>query len=172
MNVPDYQPGFFEKALIRVLPEIAKHIDPACRNSYFNYTPFSDELPVVEVEGEQRQAYGKIEGMGRVYDLYCNQTGIIEVTFAHGKFASRVAEGCVQHEWLAAREIAAPIISAPSQKICDEFLANSLFVALHPFKNNDQIVRPALKKNQLVRYRILTLDEPGTEGVAVALAPP
>lgn len=171
MGVTNYQPGFVEKMVIRFLPEIAKHIDPACRNSFFNYTPFSDELPVVEVAGEQRQAYGKIEGMGRVYDLYCNQNGVIEVTFAHGKFASRVSDGCVQHDWLAAREIAAPIIWAPTQKTADDFVKSSLFIALHPLRKDGRIVRPALKKNQLLRYRILTIDEAGTEGIAVALAP-
>lgn len=168
----EYQPGFFERVVMIWTPEIANFIDPACRNSFNNYTPFSNELPLVETEIGQLQAYAKIEGMGRVYDLYHNQNGIVEVTFAHGKFASRFSGACIKHKWLRARELAAPIIEAPTETMADEFIGSSLFVALHPFRKNGRVVRPALEKGQLVRYRILTINEAGTEGIVVALGIP
>lgn len=119
-------------------------------------------------EGE-RQVTGAIAGVGRIVDLYQHKNGSIDVSFAHGKFAAWTAAGIIHHKWLDAPNSAAPILSAPNEKIALDFAKNSFSIVLLPFEKDGQWVMPKLKVGALVRYKLLTTDADGREGVSLKI---
>lgn len=169
---PAYQPSFFENLLSRALPEIARHVDPICKKTFWNYRPWTGEPRSVETQNGARAVCGIVQGYGRVIDVFQHGDGSVEVTFGHGKFASRLSEGTVIHKWLRAGEEHAPIISAPSEKLAADFAELCFSIKLYPVLQPDgSVAAPRLSPRDLVAYQLLALDAEGREGVAVKIAP-
>lgn len=119
----------------------------------------------------EKIATGLVSGVGRVADSYRHADGSLEVTFAHGKFATLLADGVVAHDWLPAHDGAAPLVHGPSQKIVEQFCKASFAICLLPTLKNGAWRVPVLKQRDLVAYKILTTDREGREGIAVEIQP-
>ncbi|GEM_PF-6876722 len=170
MQFPQYQQTFLERIIARVLPEIAQHLDPVCKKTFWNCQPWKGAERTVETRSGSRQVAGIIQGRGRVLDLFHHADASIEVTFGHGKFASRLSEGTIVHDWLPAGKDHAPIISAPSQRLIRDFSESCFAIRLYSTVQPGGVVAtPQLNPRDLVAYQILALDDDGREGVAVKI---
>lgn len=139
--------------------------------TFWKYEIFQGEPRGILTSDGERSVTGVLKGVGRVADVFQHPDGSLEVTFAHGKFSTRVADGVVSHDWMPAGDGAAPLIFGPSEKVVRDFCKSSFTIMLLPTYERDRWATPVLKPRDLVSYKILTTDDQGREGVAVQIAP-
>lgn len=141
------------------------------KRTFWKFEIYRDvERGILTSRGE-KAVRGITLGLGRVADVFQHQDGGLEVTFAHGKFSTVLADGVVSHNWLPAGDGAAPLIFGPSERVVRDFCKSSFTILLLPIFENGRWVAPILKPRDLVQYKILTTDDQGREGVAVEIAP-
>ncbi|MDP2196341.1 MAG: hypothetical protein Q8J72_10210 [Rhodocyclaceae bacterium] len=151
--------------------EIGAIFSKSPERTFWKFEIFSGEPRGILTSAGEKSVTGVVQGAGRVADVYQHQDGSLEVTFAHGKFSTLLADGVVSHDWIPAGEGAAPLIYGPSEKTVRDFCKSSFTILLLPVFEKGRWAAPVLKPRDLVSYKILTTDQEGREGVAVEIAP-
>lgn len=169
--IANYQPSLLERLLATLLPEVGRWIDPSVKKSFSSYQQWDGEVRNVDTILGARSITGLLEGVGRVTDVFSHSDGSVEVTVAHGKFASVLADGSVEHDWLPCLDGHAPLIHGPSARVVQAFIDASFTIRLLPLFKNGRRVVPTLKRAALVKYQFLTTDDAGREGVAIGIEP-
>lgn len=107
-------------------------------------------------------------GVARIFDVYERPDGGLNVTFSHGRWLSRLLDRMIEFDH---SQPDAPILSVTSGWLLRSFQNHSFTARLLPWMRDGALFWPALKRGDLVEYKLLLTNDTGNEGVALELAP-